>query len=304
MSSSQHKPTKQELLKQLESIRASLLPSDEEVPDALGGLKENICNALTSVATDEEGKWIESLVTDTEINETLQEAYNIADVLSENSLEVDGEEYAQSLQALRAETMTDTRTPSAPSYTNKPQTHMPTDTFTHDSTPLHTPALPGQQSLFEPNSSPLDSSEPEPAEAEHAEAGLNEAELIKVDVHEAEANQSKANATNADKALAPSEEVLTSEPQASESPTVELSLGENPFLPHHIKERLAQEKLHYQKDLEEVTRINASKMQPKQNKEHDGVIDELVAMYLPRIEQELRRRLRAKLSDDDDSNPS
>ncbi len=85
--------------------------------------------------------------------------------------------------------------------------------------------------------------------------------------------------------------------------------GENPFLPQRIKERLAQQKTNLERDLEASRRqlegAITDSSESAINEEStdtastaiDALVDELVAQYLPKIEAELRIKLRNKLSD-------
>ena len=76
--------------------------------------------------------------------------------------------------------------------------------------------------------------------------------------------------------------------------------SENPFLPKHIRDRL-----HTNRSLQdELTSMNsaASELNNKTAVEdsatdkHEKLVDELVDFYLPKIEEELRRRLRKRLA--------
>jgi len=86
-------------------------------------------------------------------------------------------------------------------------------------------------------------------------------------------------------------------------PSRPMAKGENPFLPPHIRERLTQNK---NTILEELAHVGESlNRHDKRTQEQaamyssgsadDGIIDELVAKYLPKIEQELRARLKEQL---------
>lgn len=104
---------------------------------------------------------------------------------------------------------------------------------------------------------------------------------------------------------------------ASEANTTE---RENPFLPHHIKQKLEKEKLLYQQEinkqnnLQSVSTLAAKSMPPilpgstsspltsnitKNAMElmdvDEALVDELVEIYLPKIEQDLRQRIRERL---------
>ncbi len=104
---------------------------------------------------------------------------------------------------------------------------------------------------------------------------------------------------------------------ASEANTPE---RENPFLPHHIKQKLEKEKLLYQQEINKQNNLQsagtlAPKSMPKITSASptkpltsnitknamelmevdEALVDELVEFYLPKIEQDLRQRLRERL---------
>lgn len=66
---------------------------------------------------------------------------------------------------------------------------------------------------------------------------------------------------------------------------------ENPFLPKHVKERLAQEKQFYQRDLESVTKLSFAMKSSMSTAQCEAIVDALVAQYLPKIEEDLRTEL-------------
>lgn len=70
---------------------------------------------------------------------------------------------------------------------------------------------------------------------------------------------------------------------------------ENPFLPSHVKERLAQEKQHYQQDLESVAKLSFGMSNSLSSAQCEELVDTLVAQYLPKIEQDLRNELKKLL---------
>lgn len=66
---------------------------------------------------------------------------------------------------------------------------------------------------------------------------------------------------------------------------------ENPFLPQHVKERLAKEKEYYQRELESVTKLSFGMKHSLSPQQCEAVVDALVARYLPKIEEDLRNEL-------------
>ena len=81
-------------------------------------------------------------------------------------------------------------------------------------------------------------------------------------------------------------------PQASSTATK--ARGENPFLPKHIRERLHTNKALVDIINEQTSTIKTDLTTTNQSANTDqlGLIDDLVAEYLPIIETELRRRLK------------
>ena len=66
---------------------------------------------------------------------------------------------------------------------------------------------------------------------------------------------------------------------------------ENPFLPRHIRARLYHEEQDIQSLESSVSRDRSDIDSSKDL--HDSIIDNLIAFYLPKIEADLRRRLKA-----------
>lgn len=96
-------------------------------------------------------------------------------------------------------------------------------------------------------------------------------------------------------------EKQTSEPEAA----IKNPVSENPFLPKHIREKLDREKSRYQQnqDLQKNYQQNKAPVSHRSTDAHtstadEALIDELVAMYLPKIEEDLRQKLRDKLKRD------
>lgn len=171
---------------------------------------------------------------------------------------------------------------SALTKTNEPPhtPSKPTQTeTTHDKDEIMDP-LPGQQSLFDENAKKI-------------------ADAAK-----------KKSATEPKKAQ-------KSPSTASKASTTE---QENPFLPHHIKQKLEKEKFLYQQEiskqnnLQSTQSLAAKSMHPitatsptkpltsnfTKNamvlmEVDEALVDELVEIYLPKIEQDLRQRLRERL---------
>jgi len=67
--------------------------------------------------------------------------------------------------------------------------------------------------------------------------------------------------------------------------------GENPFLPKHMKDRLEKEKSLYQREIDAATKIPGLNPYVGKPDAEQALINELVKLYLPQIEEELRRRL-------------
>lgn len=85
--------------------------------------------------------------------------------------------------------------------------------------------------------------------------------------------------------------------EKAENPEIleEEEKAENPFLPKHVKDRLEKERALYQKEIDEASKASGLTTKiPKSENQH-AIVDELVAMYLPKIEQELRERLKRRL---------
>lgn len=81
-----------------------------------------------------------------------------------------------------------------------------------------------------------------------------------------------------------------------ESKDETVTVLENPFLPRHVRERLEQERSLYEREIEA-----ASRMQTKYRKsetpyhKYQGLVDDVVAQFMPRIEADLRLRLQKLL---------
>ncbi len=215
-----HKPSKEELLNELESIRTSLLP---------------------------EGK--DKTVSD--------------------------EPPFEDLAITREFLIT---TPEAESITNSDDPNIPT---LEKESPMT--VLPGQQSLFgEDTKKPADKTQ-------------NEVDPAPTDSSE-DINESAAP-TPEDIAETQEHPAIEEEPSSS-AELSDTQERENPFLPRHIKQKLEKEKSLYQQQLSETAPItpvipNVARKTPQDN---ESLIDELVDAYLPKIEQELRQRLRESLN--------
>ena len=90
-----------------------------------------------------------------------------------------------------------------------------------------------------------------------------------------------------------------------------LSVRENPFLPRHTMERLAQHRAHTPEGLRPAAptsvttsappnRSTATPARPSDTSIR-AAVDEILAVWMPRIERELRDRLTQQLRDDDDA---
>lgn len=95
-----------------------------------------------------------------------------------------------------------------------------------------------------------------------------------------------------------------SAPATSETSAVERAIAEreNPFLPRATMERLAQH--HRQAPTPEITAvapvIAASTTAPLDEQAQRAMVDEVLAVWLPRIERDLRARLMTRLRNDTD----
>ncbi|MFL0801645.1 MAG: hypothetical protein K6L80_14425 [Agarilytica sp.] len=218
-----HKPSKEELLNELESIRTSLLPEG----------KDRIASGA------------------------------------------DNEPPFEDLAITREFLIT---TPEAESPSDSDDPNIPT----LEKESLMT-VLPGQQSLFGEDAK------------KSADKTQNEADLTSADDTED---------TSGSTVVTPEQIAETQEhPAIEEEPAAPAELSdtqerENPFLPRHIKQKLEKEKSLYQQQLSETAPITpvvpATHRQTAQD--NDALIDELVGAYLPKIEQELRQRLRESLN--------
>ncbi len=212
-----HKPSKEELLNELESIRTSLLPEGKE-----------------KSASDEPP--FEDLAITREFLITIPEA--------ESNLGSD--------------------TPDIPTLEKEnPMT-----------------VLPGQQSLF---------GEDAKKSAKTTQSG---ADAISTD-DAASITETETPAT--EQIVETQEHPAIEEEQLAAPELSDTQERENPFLPRHIKQKLEKEKSLYQQQLSETAPI-APIPSRKASHDNEALIDELVGAYLPKIEQELRQRLRESLN--------
>lgn len=227
------KPSKQELLSELESIRTSLLP---EGPKHVDNNEEPIeLTEADMVLESDLSATLEMPIISAEAEENFEFALNIPS--GPEDAQIKGQE--QDNIAL--------------DQTQQASTQPTESLMQNPEKPAH--VLPGQQSLFDEDKN------------QAAENGS--------------ATEKKVKATPV-------------------KPTA--SATENPFLPHHIKQKLEKEKSLYQQQINEAVPIqnlaSSKSVEPTKN-DHETLIDELVDEYLPKIEQELRRRIKAQLSEDD-----
>ncbi|VUD69001.1 hypothetical protein TDB9533_04364 [Thalassocella blandensis] len=96
--------------------------------------------------------------------------------------------------------------------------------------------------------------------------------------------------------IIPEEPALPAKSKKTEADSVKKA--ENPFLPNHVKDKLAQEKQHYQHELESVAKLSFGMSNGLSKAQSDALIETLVARYLPQIEQELRSELQKLLEKD------
>jgi len=85
--------------------------------------------------------------------------------------------------------------------------------------------------------------------------------------------------------------------EQSEDNPAALTKSENPFLPKHMKERLEKEKSLYQQEIDAASPIASVKTANTSlnEEQYKHIVDELVAQYLPQIEQDLRRKLHLQI---------
>lgn len=77
---------------------------------------------------------------------------------------------------------------------------------------------------------------------------------------------------------------------------------DNPFLPRHIRARLYRGNYsHEDRTAESTKKTTAASKHPTSTAEdlHEAIIDNLITLYLPKIEADLRRRLRALVAEKD-----
>ncbi len=221
-----HKPSKEELLNELESIRTSLLP---EGRDKTG----------TSKTSASEEASFEDLAITREFLITMPEA--------ESSSDSD----ATNIPTLEKES---------------PMT-----------------VLPGQQSLFGEDAKKA------------AHKSQNEVNAVSAD-DTGDINTSEAS--DPEQLAETHEHPAIEEEAPAPAELSDTQERENPFLPRHIKQKLEKEKSLYQQQLSETAPITPviPATARKASQDNEALIDELVGAYLPKIEQELRQRLRDSLS--------
>lgn len=240
----------------------------------------------------------------------------------------------------------------------KPQTHDKTintstdNPYMSSNTALR--ALPGQQSLFdlsndvddpvenntsaaevhETNKGSVSDTDTPQSQSSDSDAAAQEQEALSAEQSNAETDGLDADHIEESPMVATEsiKESLFDEPQNTDAEqakdktsaqTVETVQEENPFLPQHIKERLAQQKTSYERDLAisrdqlkaSAKKFNSSvnydrreelekdcgsdtKTLAKPQDQHDDLVDELVGLYLPKIEAELRAKISERLSRD------
>lgn len=88
------------------------------------------------------------------------------------------------------------------------------------------------------------------------------------------------------------------EPHPDNPPPV-APTSENPFLPKHIRERLNSESPLARRSKQLESKLNQPDLMPapppKAKAPKEDIVNQLVAKYMPKIEAELRRRLKEKL---------
>lgn len=139
--------------------------------------------------------------------------------------------------------------------THTQKTHIQ-KTLTQEASPSIDGVLPGQRSLF-------------------LDAKMTEAKATsKIQSHTASTNTEPTNTTSTN--------TTSTNKEAESKPTDANSLSNNPFLPAHVRQRLQRDANNHP-DEQALTSVNTS--YTKQ------LVDQLVAHHLPKIEQELRRKL-------------
>lgn len=307
------KPTKSELLAELESIRYSL--SDEELEQLMQQEDCEIPVLVEPVSVNEEAATAVT-VSDEEADITL----TAVDAVSEDDLVFD-------------DSGPRTRTETTVTYPSR--TYLSHDDTANDDEPSDNAFFPGAlvpdeltPTTFTPNkrdehgnprthggvsetSVVFSSAEPDSPETTIAmddKSDLLEPSLGQQSLFDQPASTQQKKNTRPEK----------SKPKAS--PVV--ADEENPFLPKHIRDRLSRGRSTIMDELMQVgDSLNRDKSQfqyspadteietttasatpappaplPHPSKQTDRIVDELVAEYLPRLEAELRKRLREQLS--------
>lgn len=239
MSIKSRKPSREDLLKELEAIRTSLLPERQtqgaegknnnvEKNDAFCGFGQQTLNAQPHHCED-----LSALDSTLAIT---QERPAVPDEIT------GGAEFDYLVNIPDSQHEAPPRAPEKSPYDKKSSNHQDPATMN---------ALPGQQSLFESS--------------------------------EMTGRRKSADSHSGQRGSEP-------------SPGVE-DQAENPFLPKHVKDRLQKEKSLYQKEIDAATRLPGLNPYASKPDEHDALVDELVKIYLPKIEQDLRKRLKEHLKD-------
>ncbi len=220
-----HKPSREDLLHELESIRKSLLEDSLELVDEANETGE--VGDHTSPKTSSNKKHTEN-VSQTSSPKAEQKADAIDE--SDYLLDIPEPETPES----EAEIVT----------TAQQQKSIQSENMT---------VLPGQQSLFE------DATTSDTPTSTHETI-----QVLKKDIEKAEAHTEQK--------------------------------VENPFLPKHVKDKLERERTLYQKEIDEATKVSGLTQNMDKLIDDKTLVDELVALYLPKIEQDLRERLKQRLN--------
>ena len=194
-------------------------------------------------------------------------------------------------------------------FLSEPQTPV-SDTAAKNS---ETAATGETRSLFEQSDDCLD---PEKMKQLTLEQVAGQSELFRASSLHSEDKRNEAPQTKMDSEIAPnnrSEKSDSKNEKELENPEIS---DENPFLPRHIRDRLhkgqanimdelmqvgdslKRDKNHFLYTSALITRKNSLEAQSLSDIQYnvDRIVDQLVAEYLPKIEAELRLRLRVRLT--------
>jgi len=249
VSTKTRKPNRQELLKELESIRASLLPENTPSGEAPAAAPTKPPKTNSLIAYDNDFVHDDYTL---DLSGIIQKEDTVTDIQVPNQTEANP---AASKPQSKTKDVNTSVAPAASTPKNAPAS-TEQDASQRDNQDPMTSALPGQQSLFDSS----DGEEaPSPSPKSPETSTISEAPALSAD----------------DSAIA----------------------KENPFLPKHVKDRLEKERSLYQKEMDAAAKYQTP---AKPSSSDNALIDELVKLYLPKIEADLRRRLKQSLNEQQD----